>query len=97
MNNTYLRKIQAGVDDILDARFLLLLMGFFAFYCGLIYNDFLSMPWNLFGTCWKRVEGGHETKLEDDCIYPIGDNSFINFEIYIINLRFGSFMVCCFK
>lgn len=73
MNNTYLRKIQAGVDELLDIRYLLLLMGFFAFYCGLIYNDFLSMPWNLFGTCWKRVEeGSHETEAKEDCVYPIG-------------------------
>lgn len=73
VNNTYLRKIQAGVDDLLDIRFLLLIMGFFAFYCGFIYNDFLSMPWNLFGSCWARVdEYSHETTQKDDCVYPLG-------------------------
>jgi len=73
VNNTHLRTIQAGLDDLLSARFLLLLMGFMALYCGFIYNDFLSMPWNLFGTCWHRKEeGGHETFLEPDCVYPIG-------------------------
>lgn len=77
VNNTYFRKMQAGIDDLLDARYLLLAMGFFALYCGFIYNDFLSMPWNLFGSCWKRTEeGGHLTEAIPDCVYPIGFKFF---------------------
>jgi len=30
-------------------RYMLLLMGFFATYMGVIYNDFMSLPANLFG------------------------------------------------
>lgn len=33
-------------------RYLITLMGFFAAYCGFIYNDFLSLALNLFGTCF---------------------------------------------
>ena len=36
----------------LKSRYLLLLMGFFATYCGLIYNDMMAMPLNLFGSCY---------------------------------------------
>jgi len=33
-------------------RYMLLMMGFFAAYCGLIYNDMMSLPLDLFGTCY---------------------------------------------
>jgi V-type H+-transporting ATPase subunit a len=36
------------------ARYLLFLMGFFAFYCGWMYNDFLSIPLDLFGSCYTN-------------------------------------------
>lgn len=33
-------------------RYMILMMGFFAFYCGWIYNDFLGLGLNLFGSCY---------------------------------------------
>lgn len=39
----------------LKARYMLLLMGGFATFCGFMYNDFLSIPLNIFGTCYKNV------------------------------------------
>ena len=29
-------------------------MGFFAFYCGIVYNEFFSMPMKLFNSCYTR-------------------------------------------
>lgn len=51
-------KISKGNNALLKnfskARYLLFLMGFFAFYCGWMYNDFLSIPLDLFGSCYTN-------------------------------------------
>ena len=39
-----------------DVRYLFLLMGFFSFFCGFIYNDYTSMTTQLFGTCYTIPE-----------------------------------------
>lgn len=37
----------------LIVRHMVLLMGFWAFYNGFIYNDFMSVPFNIFGSCYE--------------------------------------------
>jgi V-type H+-transporting ATPase subunit a len=62
-----LKKIP-GFSAVLDVRYLLLLMGFFATYCGIIYNDFMSLPIEFFGgSCYN--EKGEQAP---DCVYPFG-------------------------
>jgi V-type H+-transporting ATPase subunit a len=39
----HLKKIE-GTEYLLRMRYLLLLMGFFATYMGILYNDFMSIP-----------------------------------------------------
>ena len=36
-------------------RYLVLLMGFFAFYNGWIYNEFFAMPLEVFGSCYEEA------------------------------------------
>lgn len=54
-------------------RHFLLLMGFFATFCGFCYNDYTSVPLYLFGpSCYVYHEGVPEAELKPDCVYPIG-------------------------
>ena len=56
-----LAKEGGSFKDLLSVRYLFTFMGFFAFYCGLIYNDFISFSINIFGSCFEESGG----KLRD--------------------------------
>lgn len=64
-------------------RYMIIMMGFFAFYCGWIYNDFMAMNINVFGSCFdppSRLSEEEEKGAEPmpiyprskSCIYPFG-------------------------
>lgn len=59
------------LKPVLKARYLLLLMGFFAFFSGWMYNDFLSIPLNVFGSCYSNQEI-QAKKVDKNCVYPFG-------------------------
>ena len=65
-------------------RYMMAMMGFFAMYCGLIYNDCFALGLNLFGSRWEypTLSDGEIACYEyaeehKDCIaipkYPVGD------------------------
>lgn len=66
------------LKTFLGAKYFLTLMGFYAFYCGLIYNDFASIPIPLSKTCYTNqiIPGKNETDgigvKNKDCSYYFG-------------------------
>ena len=64
---------KSALKDVLFARYFLLLMGFFATFCGLLYNDFLSIPIDP-GSCYD-IEGKNASdyvKRKNGCSYKFG-------------------------
>ena len=59
---------------LIKNRYFFLFLGFFAFYNGLIYNDFFAIPLGIFGSCYKNVkkDGKIITNRKKNCVYPIG-------------------------
>ena len=54
-------------------RYLISMMGFFAMYCGFIYNDFMSISLNLFQSCYSPQDGSPGNPIpHGDCVYGFG-------------------------
>lgn len=51
-----LREKAPGMEGILSIRYILLMMGLFAAFCGLIYNDFMAIPIWFFHSCYTIGE-----------------------------------------
>lgn len=67
----YEQILKTPLKAVLRLRYLLFLMGLFALYCGLTYNEFLAIPWNLWGSCYTR-NGGMIVDKEESCTYWLG-------------------------
>lgn len=52
-------------------RSLLLIMGIFSCYCGLVYNEFLSVPIPIFNSCYQKTETSF-IRITENCVYPFG-------------------------
>lgn len=65
------REKKSPLRPMLKARYLLFLMGLFAFYCGWLYNDFISIPIPLFDSCYENINET-DTQRKPDCTYYFG-------------------------
>lgn len=52
----FIRKKAPAMEGILCIRYLFLLMGIFACFAGVIYNDFMAIPLYLFDSCYTMEE-----------------------------------------
>jgi V-type H+-transporting ATPase subunit a len=78
---------KGGMDEMLASiyggRYMITMMGCFAIYAGFIYNDFFSLPLNLFGSkfeypdCLEPDEKNPELKCEAQYIVN-GETSYTN-------------------
>jgi V-type H+-transporting ATPase subunit a len=66
--------------DVFKQKWLLLLMSFFAIYCGFMYNEFFALPIGLFHSNWTyQTEDDpyiyydkYATRVSDNYVYPFG-------------------------
>lgn len=61
---------KTSMRDIADVRYILWMMSFFAVFCGVCYNDFVSIPFDA-GSCYTRA-GPIAIRRDSDCVYAIG-------------------------
>jgi V-type H+-transporting ATPase subunit a len=103
--NDKIAKSKSLLKPLLFARYFLLLMGFFSVYCGFLYNDFLSIPFDM-GTCYdtsKNGTKGVQVYKKDNCNYKFGldpiwyvatnELAFINSLKMKISVIFGVFQM----
>lgn len=57
------------LKDLYEFRYMLFMMAFFSVFCGFMYNDFMSLPLNLFESCYNPKTG---QRLNENCVYPVG-------------------------
>ena len=71
-NKSLSKSSNSMVQILAQSRYFILLMGFFALYCGLLYNDFLSVP-IYFSSCYNKFgKSGEYLDKKKDCKYKFG-------------------------
>ena len=71
-NKKSINETKSILKDVLPYRYILLLMGLFSFFCGLIYNDCMAIPLSIFKSCYFNVKNEKISIRKDKCTYPFG-------------------------
>ena len=91
---SFQKKLQnKQMNDIIlmlfDARWLLLFMGLFSMYGGIIFNEWFGFSIDIFGTAWDTNDKVHYSRSgEDNYVYPFGVDPIwksSNNELYFVN------------
>lgn len=64
------QKLGEFLQTCYDGRYMLLLMGLFSVFTGLVYNEFFAVPLNLFGSRWKFTSASSMACGVDNCAVP---------------------------
>ena len=72
MNHKQILQSDSILKGVIKYRYILMLMGFFSFFCGVIYNDFMSIPLSFFSTCYLNDKTKTVAIKKNNCVYPIG-------------------------
>lgn len=72
LRKDYLIRTKSALADVVEYRYLLLMLGVFATFCGFLYNDFAAVPLSFMPSCFdKQIEGTEEYERTDpSCVYP---------------------------
>lgn len=76
------KREKSALAVLAPARYLIILMGFFATFSGFIYNECFSFSMNIFTSCYQIQEGknNHDMRHIDECTYYFGKTlKFCNF------------------
>lgn len=66
-------KLGEMLEGLHTGRYMITMMGFFAVYAGLMYNDCFSLGINFFGSRWEFAGQEYGVVEEGDVAEPIGD------------------------
>ena len=72
INCNTIKESNSILKDLVKYRYILLLMGFFSFFCGIIYNDFMAIPLSVFQSCYINDKNSEKAIKKEGCTYPVG-------------------------
>ena len=72
INCNTIKESNSILKDLVKYRYILLLMGFFSFFCGIIYNDFMAIPLSVFQSCYINDKNSDKAIKKEGCTYPVG-------------------------
>lgn len=64
------KNIGEMMQTCFDGRYIILLMGIFSIYTGIIYNEFFAIPLDIFGSRWKYTNDSEMACGIDNCDNP---------------------------
>ena len=73
-------KDDSMLKSLVQFRYFFLICSIFAIFCGLMYNEFFSVPLDFFGSCYNSLKNGRYVQDKEvineyhtkKCVYPIG-------------------------